>query len=220
MAGFLHLEKLNASINFNPPSKFLNPLESPIEQVAENLRAIEDYCARTSIPTSLARGDQHTITSLAPVNTIVSTCNVLILSVAIQTQFQDPPNEVQAENTEVQVENSTDSRRVPSYLEYLLTRPGLDSLGLESAYLPATNADDTTYTICGTPFVGLTSAQKRHISAVFTWDSDLLYRMNQHVLTAYHLAFDLSSINDLDPTLFAFHVSCCFAFQSCADCQV
>jgi hypothetical protein len=146
---------------------------------------------------------------LAPVNTgtIVATCNVLILSVAIQTQFQDPPKEVQVENTEVQVENSTASRRVPSYVEYLLTRPGLDSLGLESAYLPATGAVNANYTIYGTPFDGLTAAQKRHISAVFTWDSDLLYRMNQHVLTAYHLAFDLTSINDLDPTLFAFHVS-------------
>jgi hypothetical protein len=45
------------------------------------------------------------------------------------------------------------------------------------------------------------------ISAVFTWDSDLFYRMNQRVLTVYHQAFDLTSINDLDPTLFAFHVS-------------
>ncbi len=105
----------------------------------------------------------------------------------------------------MEVENSTDS--VPTHIKYLLTRSGLDSLGLESAYLPATSADNATYTIYGTPIDGLTAAQKRHISAVFTWDSDLLYRMNQHVLTAYHLAFDLTSINDLDPTLFAFHVS-------------
>ncbi len=161
MAGFVHLEKLNASINFNPPSKFLNPLESPIEQVAENLRALEDYCARTSIPTSLARGDKHTVTSLAPVHPIVATCNVLILAEAIQTQFQDPPMEV---------ENSTDSRRAPTDIEYLLTRSGLDSLGLESAYLPATSANNATYTIYGTPIDGLTAAQKRYISAVFTWD--------------------------------------------------
>jgi hypothetical protein len=142
---------------------------------------------------------------LAPVHTIVATCNVLILAAAIQTQFQDPPKEVQ-------VENSAASPRVPTYVEYLLTRPGLDSLGLESAYLPATSADNATYTIYGTPFDGLTAAQKRHISAVFTWDSDLLYRMNQRVLTTYHLQFDLSAINDLDPTLFSFHVSLfCFS---------
>ncbi len=104
MAGFLHLEKLDASINFNPPSKFLNPLESPIEQVAENLSAREDYCARTSIPTSLASSDKHTVTSLAQDHTIVA--NVIILAEALQTKFQDQP---------LEVDNSTESH-APAFL--------------------------------------------------------------------------------------------------------
>ncbi len=76
--------------------------------------------------------------------------------------------------------------------------------------MPATGNDSVTYTIYGTP-ADLTALAQRRNSGVFTWDEDLLLFVNHHVLTVYHQAFDLTSLNDLDPTLFAFHVSQIFA---------
>ena len=71
---------------FTPPHKHLNPVQAPIEHLAENLRAVEDHFERHSIPTQ-TRGDNTTITSLATVTSITSHCHTITLSSALQTQF-------------------------------------------------------------------------------------------------------------------------------------
>ena len=51
----LHMQQINAQLktivlNFTPHVNFLDPADCSIEQSAENLRAVPDYCARTYIP--------------------------------------------------------------------------------------------------------------------------------------------------------------------------
>jgi hypothetical protein len=104
MAGLLHLKKRNAQLSFTPPTKFLDPLEGPIERLTECFCSVHDYCDSTSIPTSTARCDKHTVTSLAPVNTIVAHCHIISLASALQTQIQDKP---------LEAEQSTDTSSAP-----------------------------------------------------------------------------------------------------------
>ena len=92
-AGMLHIAQINAQLkttvlNFTPPVKFLDPADCSIEHSAGNLRAVQDYSDRTSIPTNI-RGDSNNVTSLAAVNTIVANFHIVSLSAGLQTQFTE-----------------------------------------------------------------------------------------------------------------------------------
>jgi hypothetical protein len=93
-AGMLHIAQINAQLkttvlNFTSPVKFLDPADCSIEQSAENLRAVQDYRDRTSIPTNI-RGDSNNVMSLAVVNTIIANFHIVSLSAGLQSCESKP----------------------------------------------------------------------------------------------------------------------------------
>jgi hypothetical protein len=89
-------------------------------------------------------------------------------------------------------ENSRDSARYrrPENNTFRLTRSRLISIGLDSAFLPATGDEHTHYSVYGQQLSDLTAADKRCISMIFSWNEDLLHRVNQVGLTVPQQAFD------------------------------
>ena len=77
---------------------------------------------------------------------------------------------------------------------------------METDYMPVSNDANAYYTISGNKSA-LTKIDIRRLSMIFYWQEDLLSRINQHVMAVYQLAFDFTSITDLDPTLYAFHAA-------------
>ena len=140
-AGLLHFEKMTAQLNYVPPhKKNLDPIEGPIEHLAENIRSASDHFARTSLPT--ARGESDRVTSLIVVNDIVEHCHIVSLAAVLQTQFLAQDGASQEESAQY---------RRPYNGTFLLTRNFLESIGLDTAYLPPTGNDRVHYTISGCP---------------------------------------------------------------------
>jgi hypothetical protein len=157
----LYLEKLNSQINFAYSHNDLDPICGPIDNFAENLRSVEDYLDRTSIPTTTCGtgtavtsfaidrtstptstcGTSTAVTSFATVNTIVDKCHIVTVSNALQTEFLD-----QQQSDDQQPDESARYRR-PEYQKLLLTRSFLESIGLDIAYLPATSDSHVVYII-------------------------------------------------------------------------
>ena len=68
---------------------------------------------------------------------------------------------------------------------------------METDYLPVSNDADAYYTISGNKSA-LTKIDIRRLSMMFSWQEDLLSRVNQHVMAVYQLAFDFTPLTDLD----------------------
>ena len=166
-AGLLHFEKMTAQLNYVPPHKNLDPIEGPIEHLAENLRSASDHFACTSLPT--ARGESDRGTSLIVVNDIVEPCPIVTLAAALQTQFLAQDGASQEESARY---------RRPDNGTFLLTSNFLESIGLDTASLPIPGNDRAHYTIYGCPVDDITELHKRRIAMVFTWSADILLRVN------------------------------------------
>ncbi len=191
MAGLLLLEKINnAGTLFHSPHKSLDPISGRIDHVAENLRYLDDHFDMTSAPT-YTRGDKHAVTSLATVNSIVQTCHSITLSVALKTNFSDQLKLAEQALARDQDSQPPEPIRRPLDSTFLLDKSRLESLGLDSAFLPATGHANAKYTIYGNPIQNLTALEQRSVAMIFTWSDDLLYRVNQYVLAAFNQAFDL-----------------------------
>ncbi len=126
MAGMIWFKNFAISnSNFVAPHKTLDPINAPIDQYAENFRAIEDHFDRTSIPSTPR--EPTTVTSLATINSFVRNCHVITLSHALQTQFTE---QQKLDEQKVQ-ENRRDSARYRRDDVVLKTTP-FGSTGLVS----------------------------------------------------------------------------------------
>jgi hypothetical protein len=204
MAGLLFLDKLQSSnpVTFIPPHPKLDALNCSVTHLAENVRAARDYFTRTGLPSQ--RGDVVTVTSLAPINTLVTHTHIMNLSDALQTQFAkklDIPDGESSQETAARI------NRRPDNDTFLLTQSNLDFLGMNMDYLESQGDDNAFYTVHGSiAHMPLNATKLRHISTVFTWPEDVLLRINQHIWAVWNLACDVTIFPDLDPTLYAFHL--------------
>jgi hypothetical protein len=83
MAGLLYLDKLQSStpVTFTPQHPKLDARNCPVTNLAETVRAAHDYLTRTGLPSQ--RGDVVTVTSFAPINTLVTHTHIINLSDAL-----------------------------------------------------------------------------------------------------------------------------------------
>jgi hypothetical protein len=184
-----------------PPFKNLDSLTCPVEHLAEVVRTVRDHLDRAGLSTT--RGDVVTVTSMSPINTVVTHTHVMNLSAALHTQFAEkldaPSNEV--------AEAAAARLRRPENDKFLLTYSNLEYLDLNTAYMDSKGRDDAFFTVHGTiAHMPLTDLQQRHIATIFTWPEDVLLRLNNYVWAVFQLACDVTIFPDLDPTLFGFHL--------------
>ena len=165
-AGLLHFAKMTAQLNYVSPHQHLDPIEGPIEHLAENLRSASDHFARTSLPT--ARGESDRVTSLIVVNDIVEPCPIVTLAAALQTQFLAQDGASQEESARY---------RRPDNGIFLLTSNFLDSIGLDTASLPIPGNDRAHLGPTIPSMAVLLLISLNSTSAVLLWSSPVLVKI-------------------------------------------